>query len=185
MLFRSKRGPQQPRSSCRRSWWGSWQKDGRFLRKASVLARTSKASRQVRWGVHSWTGRCCLHRQRPRAGATEARSLTLGLRSVYRMVGWPAAPWHGQGPGWLELMVEDLLPLPAGSPTLGLVPWVLFISPNGSKTDLKPGHFPTPPLLLSCLCRHHPGTCPSPSLYPTQQPERAFKKQGLPCQSSG
>ena len=54
-----------------------------------------------------------------------------------------------------------------------------------SKTDLKPGHFPTPPLLLSCLCRHHPGTCPSPSLYPTQQPARAFKKQGLSCQSSG
>uniref|UniRef100_A0A8C2QS09 Nuclear migration protein nudC n=1 Tax=Capra hircus TaxID=9925 RepID=A0A8C2QS09_CAPHI len=42
-----KRGPQQPRSSCRRSWEGSWQKDGRFLRKASVLARTSKASWQL------------------------------------------------------------------------------------------------------------------------------------------
>ena len=47
-----------------------------------------------------------------------------------------------------------------------------------SKIHLKPGHFLTPPLLLSCLCRHHPGACSSPSLYPTQQPERAFKKIG-------
>jgi hypothetical protein len=43
------------------------------------------------------------------------------------MVGWPAVPWHGQAPDWLELMVGDLLLLLPSALALDAALCVLFI----------------------------------------------------------
>lgn len=51
------------------------------------------------------------------------------------MVGRPAAPGHGQAPGWLELMVRDLLLLLPSSLALCAELLVLFILPKGGRED--------------------------------------------------